>query len=392
MTNFEKRLLKGLETHAHPRDLGLYIHVPFCRTRCHFCSFYVTPYHERRIQEFVSALVTELTCYGQRALFHRCPISTVYFGGGTPSVLKNQQLMEILYVLGEAFSLDSQVEITIEMDPSTVNETSLQSALSMGVNRLSFGVQTFEGEEWSLLGRSGGMNAISHATWLATQIGFSNVSLDLMYGLPKQTLTSWQQSLRQAIELRPQHISCYALTLEEGTRFHRDTQAGNLPATEPVLEMVMQDLAISYLGAEGYQHYEVSNFAWPGMECRHNLRYWSGKDYLGAGPSAQSYVSGMRFGNVADLAAYGNMLNRQELPIESLDVLSQEERARERVIFGLRMTQGVPSDDIVPICEGQWQSSIERMIDGGLLVWENNRLKTTEMGSRQLDSIAVQLL
>ena len=389
MRDLESRLFKGLDSQPPLCDLGLYIHVPFCRTRCHFCSFYVTPYHEKRVQDFVSALLKEIRNYVQRVFSHRCSLSTVYFGGGTPSVLKDEQLIEILQAIDEGFSLDSQAEITIEIDPSTVREANLQSLFLMGVNRLSFGAQSFEEEEWSRLGRSGGVDAVSHAMWLAKQIGFSNVSLDLMYGLPKQTLRSWQHSLQHAVQLQPQHISCYALTLEEGTKFHRDFQAGKLTVAEADMETVLQDQAISYLGAEGYQYYEISNFAKPGMKCQHNLRYWSGKDYLGIGPSAQSYIGGMRFGNVSNIGVYANFLNRQKLPIESLEVLSREERIRERVMFGLRMIQGIVVDEI--IYEGQWLSTLDKMIDSGLLAWEGNRLKTTKIGRCHLDSIAVQL-
>ena len=393
MTELEKRLFSGQQGDPGSRDLGLYVHVPFCRQRCHFCSFYVTPYHEQRAENFVKALVNEITYYARRGYFHCFPVSTVYFGGGTPTLLRDKQLIEILHVIAEEFPLNPKVEITIEADPSTVTETNLQSVFLMGVNRISFGMQSFEEEEWSQLGRSGGMNALSHAIELAKCIGFSNVNVDLMYGLPKQTSKSWLQSLKKTVEFRPQHVSCYALTLEEGTKFYRDVQRGELETFDQEFETLMQEDAISYLAEKGYRQYEVSNFSLPGMECQHNLRYWSGKDYLGIGPSAQSYVRGMRFGNVSEIGAYEKLLNRGELPLESLDALSSEEQARERVIFGLRLNRGISVDAVAQIDnDGKSQYAVKRMIDTGLLTLECNYLKTTATGRRHLDSIAVQLV
>ncbi|WP_447968189.1 radical SAM family heme chaperone HemW [Nitrospira sp. M1] len=381
-----------LRMSAQPRDLGLYIHIPFCQKRCHFCAFYLTPHREDRVQNFLFALLQEVSLYALKGACHRFPLSTIYFGGGTPTSLQAGQLADILDAIHQYFSIDSAAEITIEADPDTVSRSDLQTLRDAGVTRLSFGVQSLEESEWQRLGRLGKMLTIARAMSYAHDVGFSNVSLDLIYGLPGQTLHSWQQSLEKMLEFAPDHVSCYALTIEEGTKFHRDVAEGRMARNDAELETAMQELAIAYLEQAGYHHYEVSNFAKSGWECRHNLRYWSGLDYLGLGPSAQSYIDGMRFGNVADLSSYSAVLARQQLPVDSLDALSRDDIARERVIFGLRMNEGVPIQTLALLTQDvSWQLTVEHLVQAGLLSLDQKYLKATALGRQFMDSVALQL-
>ena len=376
-----------------PSDLGLYVHIPFCRKRCHFCAFYLTTPRQDRIQEYLLALKKEISLYAINGQCHRHSVSTVYLGGGTPTALQAEQLADIITDIKQKFSMHPSVEISVEADPETVNRDGLQSLYDAGVNRLSLGVQTLQESEWQQLGRLGKMESINQAVRYAKDVGLMNISVDLMYGLPGQTLQTWQRSLEQVVDLQPTHVSCYALTMEEGTKFYRDFTEGNLVSQDLELEVALQDLAVTFLRITGYQQYEVSNFAKPGFECRHNLRYWSGLDYLGLGPSAQSYVSSMRFGNIADLEAYASSLGRGQSPIEDLDILSMTEVMRERVIFGLRMNQGVPTQMVHQLeHDNHWNSSLEKMLNVGFLRFDDQYLKVTSKGRRFIDTVALELL
>ncbi|GJL54096.1 MAG: coproporphyrinogen III oxidase [Nitrospirales bacterium] len=382
-----------LHVNDHIRDLGMYIHIPFCQKRCHFCAFYLTPHREDRVQHFLSAFAQEAALYALDGTCHRFPVSTIYFGGGTPTALEPVQLTTILNRIHRYFIVDPAAEITVEADPATVSRSGLQTLRDAGVTRLSFGVQSLDKSEWQRLGRLGEMQTITRAMAYANDVGFSNVSLDVMYGLPGQTLTSWQHSLEKILELVPTHVSCYALTIEEGTKFSRDITAGRMNGHDADQETVMHEQAIAYLEQAGYHQYEVSNFAQSGWECQHNLRYWSGLDYLGLGPSAQSYVGGMRFGNIADLAGYIQCLERKQLPVDSLDTLSMADRVKERVIFGLRMNKGVPTQTFAALNnDTAWQLTVDRLMETGLLSLEREHLKATSLGRRYMDSVACQLL
>ncbi|GJL48878.1 MAG: coproporphyrinogen III oxidase [Nitrospirales bacterium] len=374
------------------RDLGLYVHIPFCQKRCHFCAFYLTSHRENRIQDFLSALAQEISLYSQSETCHRFPISTIYFGGGTPTSLESVQLASILDLIHQHFTVDPAAEITIEADPETVSRSSLQELHDAGVTRLSLGVQSLEESEWQQLGRLGQMETVSRAMADVKDSGFTNVSLDVMYGLPGQTLETWQYSLEKVLELFPTHLSCYALTIEEGTKFHRDVREGKLGSRDVELETAMHEQAVTCLESAGYYQYEVSNFAKAGWECQHNLRYWSGLDYLGLGPSAQSYVCGMRFGNISDLSTYSHSLQTQDLPVDFLDALSVKDVARERVIFGLRLNKGVPIHELTIFENDQlWQSTVDRLIEDGLLSVDHQYLKVTSLGRQFIDTLALQL-
>ncbi|MGB0911716.1 MAG: hypothetical protein ACPGYT_15255, partial [Nitrospirales bacterium] len=195
------------------------------------------------------------------------------------------------------------------------------------------------------------------------------------------------------IDLHPSHISCYALTIEEGTRFHRELERGKLAANDLTVETAMQDEATAYLSSSGYQQYEISNFAQTGFECQHNLRYWSGLDYLGLGPSSQSYMANVRFGNVADLSVYTNSLDSHQLPIDSIDFLTRKEAAREEVVFGLRKNSGVPIHSLELLEEDdQWNVAVEKMVSSGLLSQDQYSLKVTAMGRQFMDTVSLQLL
>ena len=374
-------------------DLGLYIHIPFCQKRCHFCAFSLQIHREDGAQAYLAALERELALYALDETICQRPVSTMYVGGGTPTVLSSEQLSFIFTLIKKVFSLQAGVEITVEATPDTVTAENLHGFRELGVTRLSMGAQSFEETEWKRLGRSGWCDTIMASVDLAHSSGFQNVNLDLMYGLPEQTLESWQTTLEKAVQLSPTHLSCYALTIEEGTRFSVDRRRGMLEDSNPLMENAMEELAVSFLAGAGYQRYEISNYAQSGFRCRHNLRYWQGLDYLGLGPSAQSYVNGVRFGNIEDLGRYSQCLENGALPYADVESLSTRQINRERVVFGLRLMEGLPLQELEAFPrDHQWQSSINRFLQEGVLCQTQTSLKLTALGRRFVDSVAIELL
>lgn len=387
-------LLQSLHSSSSTEDLSLYIHVPFCRARCHFCAFYLQIYREDKVQQYLEALRREIHLYTADAFIRGRPVTTVYFGGGTPTALTAEQLDGIVDVIKERFSVVGDAEITVEAHPDTVMEQGLHALVSAGFTRISVGVQSLDDTELMRVGRRPGLGDSLHsAIALARSAGFQNINLDLMYGLPGQTLETWRKTVDEALALAPTHLSCYALMLEEGTRFHVDVQRRDVAEPDPDVPNSMQEIAISRLAAQGYHRYEISNFSQPGYVCRHNLRYWLGKAYLGLGPSAQSYVGASRFGNVEDLQSYCQSLERGEFPVAELESLDPNRARRERVVFGLRLTHGVDVKWMDALKgDERWTSTVAQLVHQGFLSEQEGYLKLTPQGCRLADSIAVELL
>lgn len=377
--------------------VGLYIHVPFCRTRCDFCAFYLRRYREGEARLYVEALAREIKLYAALNVLSGRPLHTVYFGGGTPTMLPPEQLTRILDLIRDRFGLEHHAEVTVEAHPDTVSENGLQHLARGGVTRISFGAQSFESEELIQIGRRSVPDCVRRAVALARTVGFENINLDLMYGLPGQTLGSWIATLNGALDLSPTHLSCYALTVEEGTKLQRDITRGHTVKPDSELQIAMEEAALERLTAAGFTRYEIANFCRPGFACRHNLLYWRDEDYLGVGPSAQSYIHGRRFGNVEDLAAYCERLEQGILPVEEVDELSPRQRMREAVIFGLRLVEGIDLNIIrtrsgMDTADPEWELTVERLVQEGLLSKQGHRLQLTEAGRRFADSVAVALL
>ena len=385
------QLIRKGKTEGDIRDLGLYIHVPFCQKRCHFCAFYLMVHREDLVRAFLLSLEREILLVGRE--LGMVSVSTVYVGGGTPTSLTSTQLASILEMLHKTFCLTPDVEISVEGSPDTVSESGLRELQKAGVSRLSLGAQSFDESVWKHLGRSGNISAIRTAVKKARHAGFENINLDLIYGLPDQTVESWEQSLKEVIALDPAHVSCYALTLEEGTRFFHAQQKGELCIGNPDLENTMYQVAAHTLSDAGFQQYEVSNYCRPGYECRHNLRYWTNADYWGFGPSAQSHIRAVRFGNVENLAEYIRRLEDRNLPFDSVEMLSHQQADRERVVFGLRLLNGLNVESLGSLaCDDDWTRVVYQLMERGLLSDKGGRLRLTEYGRRFADSVALELL
>jgi oxygen-independent coproporphyrinogen III oxidase len=371
---------------------GLYIHIPFCRQRCDFCAFYLEIYRENHAETFVRSLIHEIGLSGQPQAAAGRPIQSVYFGGGTPTALAATQLTAILSEVRKHFTLVSDCEITVESHPSTISEQDLVQLYRAGVTRMSFGAESMEDGDLARIGRPGAVSETVTAVTQARAVGFTDINLDLMYGLPGQSLVDWKRTLAHCLTLEPTHLSAYALTVEEDTRLASNIQRRQSPAPDEGLQIEMDEATQQMLDDAGYGRYEVSNYAKPGYACRHNLLYWTNGEYLGFGPSAQSYLGGTRFGNIADLVAYNTSLAESRLPTEDRTRLSEEEQLRDTVIFGLRLMQGIPSQHLHRHAANYGHATITaRLLAQQLIEEDGERSRLTARGLLQADTIAEQL-
>jgi oxygen-independent coproporphyrinogen-3 oxidase len=320
------------------------------------------------------------------------PIQSVYFGGGTPTALAATQLTAILSEIRKHFTLVSDCEITVESHPSTISEQDLAQLYRAGVTRMSFGAESMEDGDLARIGRPGAVSEAVTAVTQARAVGFTNINLDLMYGLPGQSLVDWKRTLAHCLTLEPTHLSAYALTVEEDTRLASNIQRQLSPAPDEGLQIEMDEATQQMLGDAGYGRYEVSNYAKPGYACRHNLLYWTNGEYLGFGPSAQSYLDGTRFGNIADLVVYNASLTANLLPIEDCARLSEREQLRDAVIFGLRLIRGIPSPDLHQHAENYGHTATTALLLAQQWIEEDgNRSRLSARGLLQADTIAAQL-
>ncbi|WP_297214119.1 radical SAM family heme chaperone HemW [Thermodesulfovibrio yellowstonii] len=319
---------------------SLYVHVPFCMKKCRYCSFYSVKWSEEVEQVFIKSILREIKlCSELPHLFE-----TVYVGGGTPSSMRPKTLEMLLKSLVTNFRFASGLEFSIEINPATVNLEKMNIMRDFGVNRISIGVQSFKDEELSLLGRMHSSKAAIDTIGLVIRSGFENISIDLMYAIPFQTVESWMNSLKMATSLKISHVSIYELTLEENTLLFKDLYSGkvSLPPEKDIVQMYLS--GTEFLESKGLIKYEISNFAKKGFECRHNNNYWQRKPYLGIGPSAHSFNGKERFHNPSDLLKYSAILKYNSL-MHIIDYrVDAKESLKEKVFLGLRTTDGVVLD------------------------------------------------
>lgn len=313
---------------------GLYIHVPLCRSKCAYCDFYSLPAIKARAEMYVESVLGEIKLKGQ--LFGG-PVDSVYFGGGTPSCLLAEQVAAVLKECGRFFSWGESAEVTFECNPGTVDAKYLTSLKRLGVNRLSLGLQAAQDHHLKGLGRAHLFADFLRAVRDIRQAGFVNFNVDAMYGLPRQTLSEYLETLNEIIESRAPHVSAYALQVEPGTPLAADVANGRVmvPEEDYVAEMMLAGR--EYLLKRGYVHYEISNYALPNYFARHNTIYWQNQEYVGIGPVAASYLDGRRFTNVADLTAYREILQKDRLPVACCEQVSATVAMAETMMLGLRM-------------------------------------------------------
>lgn len=362
--------------------IGIYVHVPFCRTRCRYCDFYRVGEKQERIGAFLGALEREIEGLEEHA---GAPVDTIFLGGGTPSLLAPRQVVGILDALRRRFSVSSAAEVSLEANPSDLDVERLAGYRRAGIDRLSLGVQSLCDRELELLGRRHDAARAAACVGWAREAGFDNVSLDLMLAIPGQTEASFAATLERALDLAPEHLSLYLL--EVHARSEMDGLRRRRPRLFPDEEAQRRRYlrAVEQLTAAGYEHYEISNFAFPGRRSRHNLRYWLGRPFLGLGPSAHSAVGGRRWRHPPDLAAY------LEDP-HAIEELPSEPR-EERVFLGLRLLDGVDRDELAAAC-GLSSAELERRLRelGDYVVVEAGRVRLTLDGILVSNAVFTELL
>ena len=377
------------------RPEGLYIHIPFCATKCPYCDFNTYAGIEAMMGPYLAALREEIELWGEVLGGPR--LDTVFFGGGTPSYLPAGSIAMLLAAVRGAFRLADGAEITAEANPDDLDTGKLASLLDAGVNRLSIGVQSLDDDLLRLLGRRHSAREALNAFSRARDAGFDNVSIDLMYGLPDQTPEQWAATLATALGLRPSHISMYCLTLEGGTPMERDAAAGRIPVPDGDLAADMYLMAEVQAADAGYRHYEISNWAIPGRESRHNLLYWRNHPFLGVGPGAHSYLDGHRFHNLRSPREYIRRLASGEMRprgggrlfdgipvVEGSEPVDRGLEMAETMMMGLRLDTGVGADQFTARFGGppgeSYGEIIEELEDDGLLEAENDRIVLTPRG------------
>jgi oxygen-independent coproporphyrinogen III oxidase len=344
-------------------NYSLYFHIPFCTHRCAYCDFNTYAGQESLIPAYVDALCKEIAFVGERLLSSdegQGNAHTIFFGGGTPSLLDTEQFRPIFQSIRNNFVLTGDAEITIEANPGTVSYENLCALRELGVNRISYGVQSANTEELHMLERIHNFFDVIEAVTSARKAGFENLNLDLIYGLPEQTLQTWQTTVQRVLDLHPEHISAYALTLEHGTPFGRWASKGLLPLPDPDLAAEMYEWLSETLEANGYVQYEISNWSKPDRECRHNLQYWRGLPYLAFGAGAHGYANGYRYSNVLRIKTYIDRITNYKLPGSTVSTLNfpltpttinqhkqtLQDDMSEFMMTGLRLTrQGVSEEE-----------------------------------------------
>lgn len=322
--------------------LGIYIHVPFCRSKCQYCDFYsLTTKDDKLIDGYINAICAHIKEAGTLAPGYK--VDTVYFGGGTPTFFGADGMATVMTAIRRAFDVTADAEITFEANPDSVSDKLLRRLRGEGFNRVSLGVQTDNDELLRKLGRPHTYSQALAAVQRIRKAGFRNLSLDLMYGLPGQTLYDWEKTLHHVLALNPEHMSCYALKIEPGTPMYEYRDLCKIADDDTQADMYLS--AVEILKAKGYRQYEISNFAKKGMVSRHNLKYWMGGEYLGFGPSASSDFAGKRFTIIKDLPAYIDALKHGKPVLEDVQEIPQRERAGEYLMTRLRTTSGICRED-----------------------------------------------
>jgi oxygen-independent coproporphyrinogen-3 oxidase len=350
-----------------------YLHIPFCKQRCYYCDFATGLGTAVLIEQYVQVLCQEIDQIPMESSL----LQTIFFGGGTPSLLSASQLERILSHLSARIPFAADIEVSLEANPGTLTRSQLADYKTAGINRISLGVQAFQAKLLALCGRLHGVEEVYQTLEDLAAVGLDNINLDLIFGLPTQTLDQWQESLTALLEIHPPHVSLYDLTIEPGTRFGRLYHPGEQPLPDDTITVEMYLLARSCLTSAGYEHYEISNFAQPGFHCRHNRVYWENRSYYGLGMGAVGYVQGKRIHNPKTLHAYFEQVKSGRIPETPLTTVA--EHWMDTLMLGLRLQEGLDLDTLITTFSAAKVADALRKLDPfyqrGWVNWDQGRLK-----------------
>jgi len=384
------------------RQMGIYIHIPFCVKKCSYCDFLSAPAEADTIKAYVEAIILEIKASHTEIVV---PVPTIFFGGGTPSIIEPQYIVRILEAIRDQFEVEPEAEITIECNPGTVSLKKLLAYKAAGINRISFGLQSADNIELKSIGRIHTYEQFQDSYEMARRAGFDNINIDLIAALPNQTIASWENTVRKVIDLQPEHISAYSLILEEGTKLYtviemeRTNGFDRIPCDDNEREMYY--LTNELLEKAGYVHYEISNYAMPGYECRHNLSYWAPDHYLGFGIGAASYVGDVRYKNIEDIKEYIKYLSQTEIiDLSKIQVdvnqLTTENKMEEFMFLGLRRIEGISLKEFYKRFGVRYESVYgkltKKFIEQELLLHTDDRIYLSERGIDMSNSVMCEFL
>jgi oxygen-independent coproporphyrinogen-3 oxidase len=372
--------------------LGVYLHLPFCAGKCPYCGFNSRPADASVIEYYLAALHKEIGLRSQDDV----AADTVYFGGGTPTILPPSRLADILQAALTGFRAVAGAEVTVEANPESLTREALAELRQAGFNRLSIGAQSFDDGVLAALGRRHDAARAVQAVRDARATGWSNISLDLIFAVPGQSLGQWSATLEQAIGLRPEHISTYCLSIEPESEFERRKQAGEIEEVGEEAELEMYAAARLMLRAAGYEHYEISNFALPGKRCRHNEKYWRGGEYVGLGAGAHSRVGGVRWANAARTQEYVAMLAQGAFPVTYAERLSARRALEEELILALRTSEGACLRELGARCGrdgvSECRNQLKQLAAAGLAAIRGSRVSLTDQGMALANEVAIRIM
>lgn len=373
------------------KEAGLYIHIPFCKQKCLYCDFNSYVCNEDIIQKYIDALIKEIRMYNK---LHQFKFNTVFFGGGTPTFIHYKHIEAIINEI--KFNIAENAEISMECNPGTVDIESLKAYRAMGINRLSIGLQAWQPELQKALGRIHDTKQFVINLEQARAVGFTNISADLMFALPGQSLEMWLDTVEKVANLGLKHISCYSLKVEEGTPFYKLQEQNKLELPDEELDRAMYHGAIDFLCKYGFEQYEISNFALPGYECKHNLIYWENKEYLGVGAGSHSKIDSVRFNNYKNLDKYIECIEHNDFPTEEKNEIKVDEDMWETIILSMRLNSGLNIEKFNKRYAvdflNKYDKAVSKLIENGLVIIEGNYIKLTALGMDLSNSVFVEFM
>jgi len=376
---------------------GLYIHFPFCLSRCHYCNFLSIPIEKSLCKKYLHYLWRELQLLAETEPFHDLEARTIYLGGGTPSIMQPEEIKNSLNLIGNYFRITEDPEITIEANPNSLSQKKIRGLRNCGINRITIGFQSLNRRELEILGRTHSPDDCRSAFKNARNAGFDNIGVDIIFGIPSQTFHTLKETLERIVEMSPEHVSAYSLTIEEGTHLQRLYKRGDLKLSEEGRINEFYNLIMQSLKDSGYEQYEISNFAKPGFECIHNKNYWNFTSYAGVGVGVHSFDGKRRSRNTGDFQTYFDFLDKNMLPVESRELLTESQLMIETLMLGLRQTQGIDLQDFTKRFGKKETDEIIKKINSvnsekTYFIMENDIVFLTDEGKTLLDELLIMLI